>query len=81
MAVSYYATPLLGAAPLVWKLRRGGLAQPAIVGPAFLAAAIAVSIWQVRGSTFSIRWPPSRCAAWVGEWRARVRQQAARQRR
>ena len=31
MAAGYYATPLLGLLLLVWKMRRGGLAQPAIV--------------------------------------------------
>ena len=39
---------------------------------AFLAAAIAVSIWQVRGSMFAIPLATIPLAAWVGEWRARV---------
>ena len=72
MAVSYYATPALGLALLVWKVRRGRMTDAAIIVLAFLAAAIAVSIWQVRGSMFAIPLATIPLAAWVGEWRARV---------
>jgi hypothetical protein len=72
MAAGYYVTPVLGLFLLAWKMRRGGLAQPAIVVLAFLAAAIGVSIWQVRGSTFAIPLATIPLCAWVGEWRARV---------
>jgi hypothetical protein len=72
MAVSYYVTPVLALLLLGWKMRRSGLAQPAIVVLAFLAAAIAVSIWQVRGSMFAIPLATIPLCAWVGEWRARV---------
>ena len=72
MAVGYYVTPLLGLLLLIWRLRHGGLAQPAVVVLAFLAAAIAVSIWQVRGSTFAIPLATIPLCAWVGGWRARA---------
>ena len=71
MAVSYYVTPLLGLLVLIWKLRRGATGA-AIVVLAFLATAIAVSIWQVRGAVFAIPLATIPLAAWVGEWRARV---------
>ena len=47
---------------------------------AFLAAAIAVSIWQVRGSMFAIPLATIPLAAWVGEWQGAGCEQAARQR-
>jgi hypothetical protein len=72
MAAGYYVTPVLGLLLFIWKMRRGGLAQPSIVVLAFLAAAIAVSIWQVRGSMFAIPLAAIPLSAWVGEWRARV---------
>ena len=72
MAASYYATPLLALFLVVWKMCRDGLRPPAIVVVAFLAAAIAVSIWQVRGAMFAVPLATIPLAAWVGEWRARV---------
>ncbi len=72
MAVSYYATPVLGVVLLIWKIRRGRPTDAAIIVLAFLVAAIAVSIWQVRGSMFAIPLATIPLAAWVGERRARV---------
>ena len=72
MAASYYATPLLALFLLARKMRREGPQQAAVVVLAFLAAAIAVSIWQVRGATFAIPLATIPLAAWVGDWRARV---------
>ena len=73
MAVSYYVTPLLGARPARLEdaaRRPDGSRQSSCWR--FLAAAIAVSIWQVRGSMFAIPLATIPLAAWVGEWRARV---------
>ena len=72
MAVSYYATPVLGLLVLIWKMRRDGLTAAAILVLAFLATAIAVSIWQVRGSMFAMPLATIPLSAWIGEWRARV---------
>ena len=39
---------------------------------AFLTAAFAVSLWQVRGATFSLPLAAIALAAWVGDWRHRT---------
>ena len=66
MAASYYVTPLIGLVLLVAKLRRDGVSRPALLVAAFLAAAVAVSAWQVRGSMFAIPLATVPLAAWVG---------------
>lgn len=70
--VVYYATPLLGIAVLGSRLRSAGPVRVGVVVMAFLGMAFAVSIWQVRGSMFSIPLAAIPLAAWVGGWRRRV---------
>jgi hypothetical protein len=69
MAASYYVTPLIGLAVLGLRLRREGELPPRLTVAAFLAAAFAVSLWQVRGAMFSIPFAAIPLAAWVGDWR------------
>lgn len=70
MAVSYYATPTLAALLLV-----GGFFSPAgrrrevAVVLAFLAVALAVSAWQVRGAMFSIPIAAIALSAWIARRR------------
>lgn len=55
MAVSYYATPVLAALLLAAGLfAPAGRRREAAVVLAFLAVALAVSVWQVRGAMFAI---------------------------
>jgi len=72
MAASYYVTPLIGLAVLGWRLRKHGPQPTAIFVGAFLATAFAVSVWQVRGSMFSIPFAAIPLAAWVGDFRRSV---------
>jgi hypothetical protein len=72
MAASYYVTPLIGLALFVVQLGRGRVSRPALLVASFLAAAVAVSAWQVRGSMFAIPLATVPLAAWVGSWRRRA---------
>ncbi len=66
-----YATPLLALLLMAHRLFRGRWRrQDSLVG-AMLVAAFAVSVWQVRGSTFSIAFAVIPLAAWVAVWRER----------
>jgi hypothetical protein len=71
MAPQHYATVLIALAVLVLDLRRGARFA-ALVFLAFLIAALAVSIWQVRGSTFSLALAAVPLAGWIALWRARA---------
>ncbi|HHZ08946.1 MAG TPA: GtrA family protein [Rhizobiales bacterium] len=71
MAVSYYATPVLAALVLAAGLRRpDGRRREAVIVLVFLGAALAVSVWQVRGAMFSIPIAAIALAAWIGRRRA-----------
>ena len=67
----YYVTPVLALIVLGIRLRKGGTAAEWTL-TAFLMAAFAVSIWQVRGATFSVPLAAIALAAWVGAWRQRI---------
>lgn len=70
MAVSYYATPLLAVSLLAGGFAApGGRRREAAVVLAFLAMALAVSIWQVRGAMFSIPIATIALSAWIGRRR------------
>jgi hypothetical protein len=73
MALTYYAAPLLGLICLGRSLWLRGVSRSALFAGAFLAAAFLVSIWQVRGSMFSIPLAVLPLAAWVAEWRERAK--------
>lgn len=67
-----YATPIIALVVLIAATRREGLRrEPAIMG-AFLIAAILVSIWQVRGSNFSVPFAVLPLSAWVANMRRQV---------
>jgi len=70
-AVRYYVTPVLGLIVLGTRLRRRSTAEQWILA-VFLAATYAVSLWQVRGATFSLPVAAIALAAWVGDWRHRA---------
>ena len=73
MAVSYYATPVLAALLLAaGLLRPAGRRREAAVVSAFLAVALAVSVWQVRGAMFSIPIATVALSAWIGVRRTRA---------
>jgi hypothetical protein len=72
VAVRFYVTPVLALIVLGNRLRKGSTAADWTL-MAFLIAAFAVSVWLLRGVTFSIPLAAIVLAAWVGEWRQRVR--------
>ena len=69
--VRYYVTPVLGLIVLGYRLRRHNTAEQWMLA-VFLAAACAVSLWQVRGATFALPIAAIALAAWVGDWRQRA---------
>lgn len=69
MAISQFATPLIGLALALRALRRDRRRETAVVA-ALLFAAMLVAVWQVRGATFSIVFAVLPLAAWVGTLRA-----------
>jgi hypothetical protein len=72
MAVNFYVTPALALIVLGIRLRKGGTAAEWTL-TAFLIAAFAVSVWLLRGTTFSIPLAAITLAAWVGVWRQHIR--------
>ena len=71
VAARYYITPVLALIVLGFRLRKGGTAAEWTL-TAFLIAAFAVSVWWVRGATFSVPLAAIALAAWVGLWRRRI---------
>ena len=67
----YYITPALALIVLGIRLRKGATGAEWTLA-AFLIAAFAVSLWQVRGATFSVPLAAIALAAWVGAWRQRI---------
>ncbi len=70
-AAGIYVTPILALVVLGLRLRRRSNAAGWIL-MAFLTATFAVSLWQVRGATFSLPLAAVALAAWVGDWRHRT---------
>lgn len=71
MAVSYYATPVLAALLLAAGLfTPAGRRREAAVVLAFLAVALAVSAWQVRGAMFAVPIATIPLSAWIARRRA-----------
>lgn len=70
-AAGLYVTPILALIVLGLRLRRSSNAAGWIL-LAFLTAAFAVSLWQVRGATFSLPLAAIALAVWVGDWRHRT---------
>lgn len=70
--VARYATPLIGLVWMAVSLRGRPWRRPEILVGAVLAAAFAVSVWQARGSTFSIAFAVIPLSAWIAIWRQRA---------
>lgn len=71
--VGHYATPLLAVVLMASRLRRTARRRQDGLVAAVLAMALAVSVWQVRGSTFAITFALVPLAVWVGVWREQAR--------
>ncbi len=65
----YYATPVIALTILALQAVRGRLTRETAVLFAFLAVAVAVSCWQVRGGVFSVTLAAIVLAAWIGRAR------------
>jgi len=72
-----YATPLLALALMALRLRAGSWRREDCLVGAVLAVAFLVSVWQVRGSTFSIPLAVVPLSAWIAGWRARAEASAS----
>ncbi|MCX7305570.1 MAG: GtrA family protein [Hyphomicrobiales bacterium] len=68
----HYATVLIGLAVLGLRIRKVGLRQQEVLFAVMLGAALLVSIWQVRGSRFSLPLACVPLAIWVAQWRRRA---------
>ena len=73
MAVAYYVTPVLALALLAGRWLRGRRLRAEMLTGFLLAAAFAVSLWQVRGAVFSVPLAAIILAGWI----ARARSAAA----
>lgn len=70
--VTRYITPLIGLVWMAVTLRGKPLRGQDVLVGAVLATAFAVSVWQVRGSIFSIAFAVIPLSAWIGGWRQRA---------
>ena len=68
----YHATPFLALLVHSTTMVRSGFSRSRGIYVAFLAAAVLVGCWQVRGSMFAIPLATVALAAWVGSWRERA---------
>lgn len=68
----HYMTVLIGLAVLALRIRKVGLRRQEVVLAVMLVAALLVSIWQVRGSRFSLPLACVPLAIWVAQWRRRA---------
>jgi hypothetical protein len=68
-AAGHYPTVLIALAVLGLHMRRRGLCREDMLVAAMLAVALLVSIWQVRGSRFSLPLACVPLAIWVAGWR------------
>ena len=72
MAAGHYATPLVALIWLAAAMWRTGIRRDMALVAAVLGAAFLVSLWQVRGSVFSIPFAVIPLAAFVAERRRRA---------
>jgi hypothetical protein len=70
--IARYTTPLIGLVWMAVSFRGRPWRRPDILVGAVLATAFAVSVWQVRGSTFSIAFAVIPLSAWIAIWRQRA---------
>lgn len=64
-----YATPILAIILMIARMARGGWRREDSIIGVLLAVSFAVSVWQVRGSTFSIAMAVIPLSAWIAGWR------------
>ncbi|MEQ1951332.1 GtrA family protein [Mesorhizobium sp. CN2-181] len=73
-----YVTPLIAMGVLFTMIRRGGGRRAEFMLLAFLAAATAVSVWQIRGTSFSLPFAIIPLAALVAAARREAQQRTAK---
>ncbi len=64
-----YVTPFIAIGLVAAGLLKGTVRRVDLIVAAFLLMAILVSLWQVRGSTFSIAIAVVPLAGWIARWR------------
>ncbi|CAN7235232.1 GtrA family protein [Mesorhizobium sp. LjNodule214] len=73
-----YATPLVAIVLMAISFGRGNWRRQESLVAALLVVAFAVSVWQVRGSTFSIGFAVIPLSAWIAKWRQRAEVSSSR---
>ena len=73
MLAGYYGTPLLAAGLLAARLFRLRFTRGELIVAGFLAAGLLVSLWQVRGATFTLPLAVIPLSGWVGRLRLATR--------
>jgi hypothetical protein len=68
----HYALPFLALLVLAWTGARRGVSRAGLVVAMFLVAAVAVSVWQVRGALFANAIAFVVLAAWIARLRVRA---------
>jgi hypothetical protein len=68
-AAGHYATVLIALVVLGFNMRRNGLRREDVLIAAMLIVALLVSVWQVRGSRFSLPLACVPLAIWIAGWR------------
>jgi hypothetical protein len=68
-AIAAFATPLVALAVLVVRIAGRGGDRATLLTGIFLAAAIAMAVWQIRGQTFALALAVPLLASWVAERR------------
>lgn len=68
-AAGHFATVMIALVVLALRMRRNGLRREEILITAMLVTALLVSVWQVRGSRFSVPLACVPLAFWVAGWR------------
>lgn len=71
-AAGHYATVLIALFVMAMRMRKTGLRREDALIVTMLAAALLVSIWQVRGSRFSLPLACVPLAYWISGWRVQA---------
>ncbi|RUU59176.1 GtrA family protein [Mesorhizobium sp. M2C.T.Ca.TU.002.02.1.1] len=67
-----YVTPFIAILLIGFQLRSRGLRREEILAAILLVVAFVVSLWQVRGSTFSVAFAVLPLSAWIAKTRLRA---------
>ena len=76
MLAGYYGTPFLAAGLLAARFFRLRFTRGELIVAGFLAVGLLVSLWQVRGATFTLPLAVLPLSAWVGRLRLATRRHA-----